>query len=44
MSIAPIVRTVSVKASPQRAFNAFTSKMGQWWPKDHTIATQPSRR
>jgi uncharacterized protein YndB with AHSA1/START domain len=41
MTIAPIVRTVSVKASPQRAFDAFTANMGQWWPKDHTISTQP---
>jgi uncharacterized protein YndB with AHSA1/START domain len=41
MTIAPIVRTVIVKASPQRAFGAFTANMGEWWPKDHTIATQP---
>ena len=41
MTIAPIVRTVSVKASPSRAFDAFTANMGQWWPKDHTIAAQP---
>jgi uncharacterized protein YndB with AHSA1/START domain len=41
MSIAPIVRTVSVKVSPQRAFDAFTANMGRWWHKDHTIATQP---
>ena len=41
MTIAPIVRIVSVMASPQRAFDAFTAHMSQWWPKDHTIATQP---
>ncbi len=41
MTIAPIVRTVNVRASPQRAFDAFTAHMGQWWPKDHTIAAQP---
>ena len=41
MSIAPIVRTVSVKASPQHAFDAFTANMAQWWPKEHTIASQP---
>jgi uncharacterized protein YndB with AHSA1/START domain len=41
MTIAPIVRTVTVKASPQRAFDAFTAHMGQWWPADHSIAAQP---
>jgi uncharacterized protein YndB with AHSA1/START domain len=41
MTIAPIVRTVTVKASPKRAFDAFTTHMGQWWPADHSIATQP---
>ena len=41
MTIAPILRTVSVKASPERAFEAFTTHMGQWWPKNHTIAEKP---
>jgi uncharacterized protein YndB with AHSA1/START domain len=41
MSIAPIVRTVTVKAPPQRAFDAFTANMGQWWPKNHTIGALP---
>jgi uncharacterized protein YndB with AHSA1/START domain len=41
MSIAPIVRTVIVKASPQRAFDAFTADIGQWWPKNHQIGAQP---
>ncbi len=41
MTVAPIVRTITVKASPERAFEAFTTHMGRWWPKDHTIATQP---
>ena len=41
MSIAPIVRAMTVKASPQRAFDVFTVNMGQWWPKAHTIGAQP---
>jgi uncharacterized protein YndB with AHSA1/START domain len=41
MTIAPIVRTVTVKASPKRAFDAFTAHMHQWWPADHSIAAQP---
>ena len=41
MTIAPIVRTVTVKAPPQRAFEAFTANIGQWWPKGYTIGAQP---
>ena len=33
MSIAPIVRTVQVKAPPARAFELFATQMGHWWPK-----------
>ena len=33
MSIAPIVRTIQVKAPPARAFDLFTSRIGDWWPK-----------
>ena len=32
MSIAPIVKTVQVKAAPARAFELFTTRIGAWWP------------
>jgi uncharacterized protein YndB with AHSA1/START domain len=41
MSIAPIVRTVQVKALPARAFDVFALNIGQWWPKGVTIAKAP---
>ncbi len=41
MTIKPVVKTVTVKASPERAFEAFTANMGQWWPKTHTIGAAP---
>jgi uncharacterized protein YndB with AHSA1/START domain len=41
MTIAPIVRTVEVKASPARAFELFTTHMADWWGKGRTIAKQP---
>ena len=41
MSIAPIVRTVEVKAPPARAFDLFVTRMGQWWPKGKTIGKNP---
>jgi uncharacterized protein YndB with AHSA1/START domain len=41
MSIAPIVRTVQVKAAPPRAFDLFVNHMAQWWPKGRTIGKAP---
>lgn len=41
MSIAPIVRSVQVKAPPARAFELFARRMGEWWPKGRTIAKHP---
>ena len=37
MSIAPIVRSVEVKAAPDKAFDLFLSQMGAWWPRGGTI-------
>jgi hypothetical protein len=33
MSIAPILHSVEVRASPKRAFELFTSSMGRWWTR-----------
>src|SRR5271165_5464963 len=41
MSIAPIVRTVQVKASPARAFELFATRMADWWPKGRTVGKNP---
>jgi len=32
-----IRKEVLVKASPQRAFQAFTEKIDRWWPRSHHI-------
>ena len=37
MSIAPIIRSVEVRAAPARAFELFVSRMGDWWPRGKTI-------
>lgn len=34
---APVRRTFSVKAAPDRAFQVFTARMGRWWPASHHI-------
>jgi uncharacterized protein YndB with AHSA1/START domain len=41
MSIAPIVRTVQVKAPPAKAFDLFARHMGGWWPKGRTVGANP---
>jgi uncharacterized protein YndB with AHSA1/START domain len=42
MSIAPIRKTVTVAKPPQRVFDLFTSRMGDWWPKGMTIGAAPA--
>jgi uncharacterized protein YndB with AHSA1/START domain len=41
MSIAPIIRTVVVKAAPARAFELYVTHMEQWWPKGQTVGKSP---
>lgn len=41
MTIAPIVHTIRVKAAPARAFDLFTSRIGDWWPKAGGIGKAP---
>ena len=42
MTIAPIRKTVSVAAPPERVFALFTGHMGAWWPKGMTIGASPA--
>ena len=41
MSIAPILRSVEVKAAPARAFDLFATHIECWWPKGRTIGKNP---
>jgi uncharacterized protein YndB with AHSA1/START domain len=34
---APVRRSVTVKASPARAFEVFTDGIGRWWPASHHV-------
>jgi uncharacterized protein YndB with AHSA1/START domain len=35
--VAPVVKTITVNATPARAFEVFTANMTRWWPITHTI-------
>lgn len=41
MSIAPIVKSVTVKAPPARAFELFAGQMERWWPVGKTVGKNP---
>jgi uncharacterized protein YndB with AHSA1/START domain len=41
MTIEPIVRTVTVKAPPHKAFDRFTQQMAKWWPAERHVAGEP---
>ena len=34
---APVRKTVTVAATPQRAFEVFTAGLERWWPRSHSI-------
>ena len=38
---APVRKSLVVAADRQRSFQAFTDRMGRWWPRSHTIGTSP---
>lgn len=38
---APIRKTLTVKAAPERAFRIFTEGFDRWWPRTHTVGEAP---
>jgi uncharacterized protein YndB with AHSA1/START domain len=41
--IAPVRKSIRVKASQEHAFKVFTSGLGRWWPLDHGIGPAPRK-
>jgi uncharacterized protein YndB with AHSA1/START domain len=41
ITLAPVRKSISVKASQAYAFEVFTSGIGRWWPRDHNISRRP---
>jgi len=41
-TVPPLVKTVTVRCSPEKAFRHFTEGMGAWWPVvTHHVAPEP---
>ena len=38
---APVRKTLTVAASPQKAFEVFTAGFDRWWPRSHSIGASP---
>ena len=43
IKIAPVRKSVRVKASQSQAFEVFTSGLGRWWPRDKGIGQLPMK-
>src|ERR1700744_1523257 len=41
---APIRKSLTVRATPQRAFEVFTAGFDRWWPKAHHIGASPLQK
>ena len=39
--IAPVRKTIRVKAPMAHAFEVFTSGLSRWWPHDHGVGKKP---
>jgi uncharacterized protein YndB with AHSA1/START domain len=38
---APVRRQITVRATPERAFQVFAGDFGRWWPNTHKIGAAP---
>jgi uncharacterized protein YndB with AHSA1/START domain len=41
IKVAPIRKSLTVRADPQKAFDVFTAKMSSWWPSAYSIGASP---
>ena len=41
VTLAPVRKSISVKAKPERAFEMFAANMGRWWLRTHSINSAP---
>jgi uncharacterized protein YndB with AHSA1/START domain len=41
ITAAPVRKSIRVNAPQAKAFEVFTARIGQWWPKSHHIGSAP---
>jgi uncharacterized protein YndB with AHSA1/START domain len=41
---APVTKSITVNASPARAFRVFTNGFDSWWPRTHHIGKSPMKK
>ena len=41
ITIAPVKKSLVVKASQAKAFDVFTAGLDRWWPKQHSLGETP---
>jgi uncharacterized protein YndB with AHSA1/START domain len=42
--VAPVLKSIRVKANVEKAFQVFTQNMDSWWPRTHHIGSSPMKR
>lgn len=40
----PVRKSITVKATPERAFRVFTDEIDTWWPRSHHIGKSPMKQ
>jgi uncharacterized protein YndB with AHSA1/START domain len=43
VTIAPVRKSIRVKASQAHAFEVFTAGLARWWPRTHSIGSAPAK-
>ena len=43
-TVAPVRKSITVNASPERAFTVFTAEFDSWWPRSHHIGKAPMKK
>ena len=43
-AIQPVLKSITVNATPEEAFRVFTEDFDSWWPRSHHIGKSPMKK